>query len=66
MYWEKVPEQIVLKITPIPEAEDRVREGILLHLTPESKSFKFQLTLPPGKGPAAGKIKISINKFLRK
>lgn len=65
VYWEKVPEQIILKITGIPEAEDRVREGILLHLTPECKSFKFKLTLPSGKGAAAGRIKTSINNFLR-
>ena len=65
VYWEKAPDHAALKICPTPEAEDRVREAILLHLTPDCKGFKFQLTLPPGKGSGAGRLKTAIPTFLR-
>ncbi|KAJ2936776.1 hypothetical protein H1R20_g318, partial [Candolleomyces eurysporus] len=65
VYWAKAPEQITLAVTPTVAAENRVREGILLHLTPDSKSFKFQLTLPFGKGGGAARIKKAMNSFLR-
>jgi hypothetical protein len=65
MYWERVPEHIALRITSIAEAIERVREGILLHLTPDCKAFKFQLTLPLGKGARATRVRTSITSFLQ-
>ncbi|KAJ2911760.1 hypothetical protein MD484_g8653, partial [Candolleomyces efflorescens] len=65
LYWEKAPEDIRLKKGPTPEAVDRVREGILLHLTSDCKAFKFQLTLPPGAGKVSVKLRATIKSFLK-
>lgn len=66
VYYQRPEDSYVFKSIPVPEAEDRVRETLLWHLTPDCTSFKFVLTLPAGKGNAVKKVKDAVVSLLRK
>ncbi|KAF5338490.1 hypothetical protein D9611_013246 [Ephemerocybe angulata] len=65
MFWETPANNFMLKIATIPEVEERVRDALLFHLTPDCKSFNFTITIPSGKGPAVTRIKNAVVALLR-
>ncbi|KAF6763255.1 hypothetical protein DFP72DRAFT_875180 [Ephemerocybe angulata] len=65
MFWETPAKNFMLKIATIPEVEERVRDALLFHLTPDCKSFNFTITIPSGKGPAVTRIKNAVVALLR-